>query len=217
MVHAPVAFFDFDGTIADSLEQVVVAYNSVAPGLGIPTITGDEAMALRRMRPREALRAYGIPLWKVPRIMTAVRGALRSSMAALSPFPGMVQAVRALCESGVRCCILSSNSRENIEAFLAHHALDVFEVLSCGASMFGKATHIRKLVRRLAVERARVFYVGDEVRDVVAAKEAGVRSVAVTWGYSVRSALKAEEPDFVVDAPDELVALFQRALPCATG
>jgi phosphoglycolate phosphatase len=53
-----------------------------------------------------------------------------------------------------------------------------------------------------------VFYVGDEVRDVLAASEAGVRSVAVSWGYNDRSVLEAARPDFVLDVPNQIIELF---------
>jgi phosphoglycolate phosphatase len=55
------------------------------------------------------------------------------------------------------------------------------------------------------------YYVGDEVRDIVAAKEVGVSSVAVTWGYSRRSALEAERPDVLVDRPEQLGTLLDAA------
>ncbi len=197
--------FDFDGTIADSLVTVVEVYNELAPSLGIPSIDASDA-ELRHMSPREALRARDIPLWKVPRMMAAVRAGLRDRMHAIPPFPGVDDAIGALHEAGFRCGIVSSNARENIERFLARRRIDGLEILGTGTSLFGKGAVLRKVLRKERAEAARAFYVGDEVRDVAAAAEAGMRSVAVSWGYASRRALAAAGPDFLVDHADEIAA-----------
>lgn len=207
--------FDFDGTIADSFAEVQALYDVLAARLGLPVPTAAEIEELRRMSPMEALRASAIPPWRVPGIVAAVRHGMRDRMHALRPFPGIHDAIRALHAAGCRCCVLSSNSRENVRAFLSRHEMSELDVVSCGASLLGKGSRIRKLVRSVArADATQVFYVGDEVRDVLAANEAAVRSVAVSWGFNHRSALEAARPDFVVDAPAEIVELVA---PRASG
>jgi phosphoglycolate phosphatase len=46
---------------------------------------------------------------------------------------------------------------------------------------------------------------------VTAASAAGVRSIAVSWGYAAREALVAHEPDHLVDRPEQLVPLLTAA------
>jgi phosphoglycolate phosphatase len=208
MTTRPLAIFDFDGTIADSMAAAVSVYNEAAIRLRIPQITAENGRDLRRMKPREAMKAFGVPLWKLPLIMTAVRAGMRGRSEALEPFPGMGAALRDLRAAGCGCCILSSNTRENIEPFLARHGIQPFDRFSCGASLFGKGAQLRKLLRSLKSSPAEAFYVGDEVRDINAAAEAGIRSVAVSWGYGDRAALAAERPDFLVDTPAELVRII---------
>ncbi len=202
--------FDFDGTIADSFAEVQALYGVLASQLGLPVPSAAEIDQLRRMSPAEALRAFAIPMWKVPRIVAAVREGMRDRISALRPFPGIHDAIRALCAAGCRCCILSSNSPENVRKFLALNEMHEFETVSGGASLLGKASKIRRLVRTASAGDARVLYVGDEVRDVLAATEAGVESVAVSWGYSDRSALEAAGADHVVDVPAQIVSLLAR-------
>lgn len=205
---SPVVVFDFDGTIADSFAEVLSLYDAIADELGLPVSTPGQIAELRRMSPSEALRFVAIPLWKVPRIVAAVRDGMRDRMHALAPFPGIHDAIRELRAMGCRCCILSSNSRENVRDFLARHGIAEFEVVSCGASLMGKGTRIRRLVSSGALGAGQVFYVGDEVRDVLAASEAGVRSVAVSWGYNDRSVLESSGADFLLDAPRQISELF---------
>lgn len=201
--------FDFDGTIADSMMVALEVYNDLAPGLGIPTISIDDAR-LRTMNPRDALKASAIPLWKVPSLLSGVRSGMKARMHGIRLFPGMDRTVSELGEAGFRCGIVSSNSRENIEAFLARHRMDQLEILGTGTSLFGKPSMLRKVLRREGVEPKHAFYVGDEVRDIAAAAELGMRSVAVSWGYADRSALAGMRPDVLVDTPDELARSLVR-------
>lgn len=190
--------FDFDGTLADSLVVALDVYNGVARELGVPVISADDA-ALRRMSPREALRSRGIPLWKVPRLVSAVRDGLRSRMDEIPLFPGIDAAVHALVGEGLRCGIVSSNARENVEACLGRHGVVDLEVLGAGTSLFGKASMLAKVLKKTGVAPANAIYVGDEVRDIVAAREVGMRSVAVSWGFADREALAQERPSAIVD------------------
>ena len=198
--------FDFDGTIADSLGEVLEAYNSVAEQLKTPRVSDRELETLRRLSPREAMRELNVPAWTIPGVMKT--SAMRERMARLQPFEGMAEALHELWRRGIKTAIVSSNSQENISDFLVRHGLDRFEALSCGVSIFGKAARLKRMARHAQFSGARLFYVGDEVRDVSAAAEAGMHSVAVTWGHGARAALEAHEPYRLVDAPAELVSLL---------
>ena len=202
------AIFDFDGTIADSLNEVLAAYNSVAPELQTPVVSERELAALKRLGPREAMRELSVPIWKVPRIMKTVRAAMHARMAHLNPIEGMSEVLHELWRRGVKTAIVSSNSQENVSQFLVRHGIDRFEALSCGVSLFGKAKRLRRMAERAEFAGAQLFYVGDEVRDVSAAAEAGMRSVAVTWGHGERAALEAHHPYHLVHAPAELVSIL---------
>ena len=69
--------------------------------------------------------------------------------------------------------------------------------------LFGKATAIRKLLRREDVEPREFLYVGDEVRNVEAARKAGVDVAAVAWGYNAAELLSRHTPTYLWDNPDE--------------
>ena len=58
-----------------------------------------------------------------------------------------------------------------------------------------------------ALHPSNVLYVGDEVRDIEAAKKAGIRIAAVTWGYNSKKALEAYKPDYLVTKPEELLQI----------
>jgi phosphoglycolate phosphatase-like HAD superfamily hydrolase len=71
--------------------------------------------------------------------------------------------------------------------------------------LFGKGKALRRILKADRLEPADVLYIGDEVRDVEAARKAGVAMAAVTWGFHAEPLLRANRPDYVVSDPRELL------------
>ena len=70
---------------------------------------------------------------------------------------------------------------------------------------------MRKIVREEKTQPGRVIYVGDETRDIEAAREAGLRIAAVTWGYNAEETLAGLSPDHLLRSPGELLGIGERA------
>lgn len=199
--------FDFDGTLVDSMHLTMHAYNRVADRYGVPKFDLGDLPRLRRMGPRQAMTAYDVPFWKVPLIVSAVRALLSEQLDQLKPFAGIDETLSQLRRAGTQCLLLSSNSRDNIRAFLERQHWPYFERITCGASLFGKGKRLRKVLAEARLHAPEVAYVGDEIRDVEAARSAGVQSIAVSWGYADRDALNAATPDHLIDSPEQLLPL----------
>ena len=91
--------------------------------------------------------------------------------------------------------ILSSNARENIVACLrANGVAGLFETVLGYRRLFGKGDGIRRFLKGRIKPGERAVYVGDEVRDIVAARKAGVEVAAVTWGYNHSQAARRMAP-----------------------
>ena len=199
--------WDFDGTLADTLASVLQLYNELAGRHGFRPV--DDPQAMRGLTPFEFLRGHGIPLAKVPSLVREMRAAHRARMATTRLFPGLPPVLEALRRSGCRLGILSSNSRENILACLrANRAEGLFDPVVGYSRLLGKARPIRRLLRagRLAVRD--VLYVGDEVRDIEAARQAGVAVAAVTWGFNAKELLARHAPDHLIEYPEELLRVL---------
>ncbi len=203
-----IAIFDFDGTIADSLDFVLAQYNQLAPRFRVKPVVREELPRLRALPASAILKEHGVSFWKLPLLVATIRKTMRAHVEAIEPHEGIIEALRALAERGVRCSVLSTNSTENIQRFLAKHELRMFEHVAGGVGMSGKARALTRLMARAGVAAKDVVYIGDEVRDVEAATKAGVRSIAVSWGYTARDALVAHAPTHVADAPGDLVTLL---------
>jgi phosphoglycolate phosphatase len=205
-VTSPLAVFDFDGTLADSLTAAMGAYNSLAPRLHLRTVSEAEVPALRGMEAHAALKALGVPLWKLPRLLVEIRAELGRRLDELGAFTGVREALRVVREGGCRCAVVSSNSAENVRRFLDRHDMGEFEPIAAGSSMFGKASRLRRLLRTARVSPAQAAYIADTLTDIRASRAVGLASIAVTWGANDDDALAAARPDALVRSSSELAA-----------
>ena len=126
-------------------------------------------------------------------------------------FPGIGPAIKQLHASGERMFIVSTNSEKNITDFLVKAGLeDCFERIYGDIGLRSKSSVIKKIIRKNKLDRHDCFYIGDEVRDIDAAKKAGVTSVGVTWGFNTPAAVKKAGPDIVALQARDLVGLLER-------
>jgi phosphoglycolate phosphatase len=199
--------WDFDGTLADTFSFMASAYNVLAAQRGLRPITDFEA--IRGLSPWAFLRTLGIPLMKGPSLLAGVLAAIRRDMPNVHLFSGVPEALDAFGQAGCRMSILSSNTRENIlDCLSANGVAGLFESVLGYRRLFGKGDGIRRFLKGRIKPGERAVYVGDEVRDIMAARKAGVDVAAVTWGYNTRTLLAENAPDYLIDQPEQLRGLL---------
>jgi phosphoglycolate phosphatase len=104
--------------------------------------------------------------------------------------------------------VLTSNAEENVDLFLKAHGLrQHFDFISSTSRLTGKSGHLRAIRQTFSLRAEEMLYIGDEIRDIKAAKKAGVAMAAVTWGFNSPESLQAEAPEHVIHAPRELLEL----------
>ena len=204
------AIFDFDGTLADSFPWFVDVLNQIASAHGFRAVDAEEIETLRGLRSREIIRRMGVPMWKLPSIATHMRARMARDIDGIALFDGVDRLLRRLSDGGVPVAILTSNSYENVRHVLGPANAALVSHFECGASIFGKATKIRTVLRKSGTPPTAAFCIGDELRDIEAARAAGVRCGAVSWGYATREALAAHGPDAMFDSLD---AIAETLLP----
>lgn len=200
--------FDFDGTLADSLPQGLAQYNFLAEQYGfLPVRNLDDA---RRMDSKEFFRAHKIPLRRLPRLYREFVSMQRANMPLVSLYDGMSDVLSVLSDQ-YRLGILSSNSEENIRACLAaNQAEGFFEFIQSHNRIFGKHTSIRKILKAERLRPEEIIYIGDEVRDAVAARRARVPYCAVSWGIHPVEMLLGHSPLHTACQPADLLQFFDR-------
>jgi len=199
-----IAAFDFDGTLADTMPWFNTILNTVAEKYNFRKIDASEREALRSRDAMEILKYLNIPLWKLPAIMTHVRALMQEIDPSVQLFDGIPQALARLKANGLRLAVVSSNSVENVKRVLGEETAALFDDYECGSDLFGKAAKIDRLLKQHGTSPERFLLVGDEMRDIDAARKAGVRVGSVAWGYNHVDALRGRGPDELFLAVQDL-------------
>jgi len=195
--------FDFDGTIADTFGLAVdIFYHVTKRREPIPKA---EISRLRELSLPEVALAVGVPIWQIPYLAWRGRRLFAKRLHQAKSVPGMAETLQALSKER-DVYVVSSNSRSNVMTFLTEHGLtDYFTQVEGNARLHGKARLLRKICRQGGYEPEETCYVGDETRDIEAARHAGLKSVAVAWGYNNINALHDHHPDKIVFDPSEII------------
>jgi pyrophosphatase PpaX len=128
------------------------------------------------------------------------------------PFERTGEVLSELRRRGYLISVVTSKSRE-----LALRGLRLFSLDSLlDSAVFLEDTDVHKprpepilvALQRLKETAQAAAYVGDSRHDIVAARAAGVRSVAALWGPAPRSELEGERPDFVAESITDLLEIF---------
>ncbi len=199
--------FDFDGTLADSREVMRKVYPRVATKFGFKILSEEELEELKSYSFRERAKKVNMPLTKLPAIIKETRALCGEYMDLCVPYPGILELIADLKDRGLSLGILSSNDAGNINKFLSAYNLEVFDHVFTTSGLFGKHTVLKKYLKKEGMDKDEVLYVGDETRDIVSSKKAGIKVVAVTWGYDAPSLLRQEEPEYMVSDPREILSL----------
>jgi phosphoglycolate phosphatase-like HAD superfamily hydrolase len=202
--------FDFDGTIADSFELMLEIAEEIA-GIKRPS---DEVIAYYKQFPlTKVVRELHIPITRIPRLILQGRQKMHERIHEVHAFKGMPEVLEKLHEHpDYHLLLMSSNSEQNVRIFLRENNLErFFDNVEGNVGVFNKAASLKKTLRRNHLDAKNCYYVGDEVRDVVAASKAGVEPIAVSWGYQARDALAKYHPFALVDKPSQLLAVFTKS------
>jgi phosphoglycolate phosphatase len=216
--------FDLDGTLVDTAPDLAAAANMMLtllgirplPELHIPALIGDGidrfvAEVLKQSRdgrtaPDSALFASAAALF---------RDLYREYLFERSRvYPGVMETLRALESAGVfSCCITNKESTFAVPLLEAAGIREPLAFALCADRAEDRKPSPSLLLlacARLGVKPPRMLYVGDARSDIVAARAAGCRVVAVDYGYHRDLPLVDPQPDGIVSNLTELISLQMR-------
>lgn len=199
--------FDFDGTIADTFEAMVEISNFLAKEFNFKHIADEELTDYKNKTSQEMLKVLNIPTLKIPRIAQRARSELNKKILSVEPISGLEEILQQLKTFGYTMGILSSNSLENVLKFLQKHHLDVFDFVQTSSLFWSKNHGLKKLIAKEGLNAQEILYIGDETRDIEAARKSGIQVAAVTWGYNSSKTLKSFQPDYLIHTPLQLLEL----------
>lgn len=91
---------------------------------------------------------------------------------------------------------------------MQQHELDFFDYIYTSSNIFGKSRVLRRILKENRLDIRKMIYVGDEMRDIEAARQLDMDIIAVSWGANNKKALAALRPTYLVEKPNELIKLL---------
>lgn len=205
--------FDYDGVLADTLDDLLQFGQDACNKLGVKhLVTRDDISNLEVMSFATYGQACEVPEYLVDEFVKICLHNFAEKKSQPAIFKDLSNVIRYLSVNH-RIAIITTNTTQNVNAFLINHGLDGFIQAVYGLDSPGsKAQKISMARDRLLENREQesVFMVGDSLSDMLAAKEASVTSIAVTWGHQGLTTLLRGNPDYIVSFPHELIKVIEQ-------
>lgn len=211
MSNAKYIIFDFDGTLADTIDLAFNIFNRIAHEYNLKQIREEDKLALSTQKPKDLLKKYEVSKVKLVLLLLRIRKEMANHLSDLKLVNGIKESLQAIKQSGFRLGILTSNSKNNVSIFLENNNLtDLIDFIYSGKSIFGKDKVMKSLFEQEKLSKGDIIYVGDEIRDIEASKKVGIPVISVTWGLNNSEILASFHPDQIAHSPKELLGCIQK-------
>jgi phosphoglycolate phosphatase len=167
-------------------------------------VRDDEVEGLRGLSAREIMARLNVSMWQLPAIVSDMRKRKLAAASEISLFDGIPTLLSDLQRLGIKTAIVSSDSEASVRQVLGPATSQITR-FDCGAALFGKHWKFRRVARKLGAKLSETICIGDEIRDIEAAKAAGMDSGAVAWGYALPSALQAAGATYLFNSVEEMM------------
>jgi phosphoglycolate phosphatase len=196
--------FDFDGVLVDSLALYEKSVNVCLERIGHkPIADREEFLDLFEDNFYSAITKRGVDVGQFMAASKAVTPTLDYSVT--RPFTDLIPVLAEL-KKRHGLVIISSNSSFAIRLMLAKFGFEPYFDDILGADFnFSKIEKILYVKGHYGTNGGHTFYVCDTAGDVREAREAGVKTVAVTWGWHPRERLERAKPDAIIEKPEDLL------------
>lgn len=210
--HPLTVIFDFDGTIADSFLFYFDLLNELANKFNFNKINPEKIDYYRNLNLHEIIEKLEIPRFRLPFFIFEARKVLNKSIGQINPIIGIKDTLTYLKSMDIFLGIITSNSVKNVHSFLKRNDFTHFDFVFSSLRIWDKSRSLKKVLHHHNLDPQSVFYVGDETRDIEAAHEAGVKAIAVTWGYNSYAILKTYSPEYIASNQQDLLDIIDQSI-----
>lgn len=209
--------FDLDGTLVDSVPDLAAATDQMLLQLGRPAAgldkvrlwVGNGAEVLVRRALADALDASLVDNAEAAAALTLFLQLYEQQHDLTVLYPQVLATLTTLKQQGIALALVTNKPEQFLPALFERHGLTQFFDWVVGGDTF--ALHkpdpygINWVLQQAKVQPEQAVFVGDSRNDILAAKAAGVLSVALTYGYNHGLPIEQEHPDWIIDSLAELV------------
>ena len=201
--------FDWDGTLMDSTSTIVSSIQSACADLGLPVPDNQRASWVIGLSLDRALNhvAPDLPENDLPLFVDRYKHHFFQRDRQMPLFDGVPDMLGQLREQRVKLAVATGKGRAGLDRVLATSRLEsYFDFTRCADESFGKPNPamLHDIMTHLGLDARRVLMVGDTTHDVQMAHNAGVDSIAVSYGAHDIPTLQAAGPTVLVHSVAEM-------------
>jgi len=205
--------FDFDGTIAETMENIAFFLNKTMKhfSLGeidIETVNGFVGNGAKKLVER-GLKYHNssLPLDEVLEVYLNYYNSEPTYLVKI--YDGIYELIETLKEKGTEVAILSNKPDSSTKLIVNHFFPEGTFIKCLGKSEEFKAKPDPEAPNHIAegFEKENCFFIGDSDVDIATGKNAGMTSIACSWGFKTREFLLGHNPDYIVDSPLEILSI----------
>lgn len=209
--------FDLDGTLVDSVPDLAAATDQMLLQLGRPAAgldkvrlwVGNGAEVLVRRALADALDASLVDNAEAAAALKLFLQLYAQQHDLTVLYPHVLATLTTLKQQGIVLALVTNKPEQFLPALFERHGLTQFFDWVVGGDTFALRKPdpygINWVLQQAKVQPEQAVFVGDSRNDILAAKAAGVLSVALTYGYNHGLPIEQEHPDWIIDSLAELV------------
>jgi phosphoglycolate phosphatase len=199
-------FFDFDGVLVDSLDVYEKTVTDCLQQIGQPLTRGrEEFLELFERNFYESLAQQGVNMDKF--LTASVDILSKVNYAEMKPFDAIRPVLRELAKNYLMIVISSNDTPTIAEALRLYDFDGIFQEILGSDFMFSKKEKILYAAKKYNAQLSDIYYIGDTTGDMKEARQAGIKTVGVTWGWHSKEKMAATQPDYLFDHPEDLLKL----------
>ena len=206
--------FDMDGTLVDTISSIAYFANRALNMYGLPSIEENHYKLMvgngARLLCERMIEKAGGNSEQLEKVFKEYNESYDNDFLYLTKaYDGTVEMLRALKEMGVKTAILSNKpdvTAKKVSAALFESGLvDVCYGAREGIALKPDPAGVFEILREFEAEKDEVLYIGDTATDIKTAKNAGLTSIGVLWGFRDRNELSGAGADFIIEHPSEII------------
>ena len=208
--------FDMDGTVVNTINTISYFANNALKKYNLPTIETDRYKILvgngAKVLVERMMREVNAPDEKFESVYKYYNETYDNDFMYLTePYEGIIEMLASLRKNGIRTAILSNKpdvtAKKVSDKLFGNNLIDLCYGARDGKALKPDPESVFEIIDLFGVKKDECLYIGDTATDITTAKNAGLYSIGVLWGFRDENELAGAGADIIVKSPEEIVKI----------